>query len=70
MYPAEPADPTVERHQQALDEDMRACLETVGLGFLVTGSGLSEVFSDWSERLSGGEQQRLAIARLLFQKPV
>jgi putative ATP-binding cassette transporter len=48
------------------DEALRATLEKVGLGAL--GSRLDEA-DNWQMRLSGGEQQRLAVARALLAKP-
>lgn len=48
------------------DEDVRAALADVGLPAL--GSRLEQV-DNWTLRLSGGEQQRLAIARALIAKP-
>lgn len=46
--------------------DVRAALNAVGLG------GLEHELDDagnWSQRLSGGEQQRLGVARVLLAKP-
>jgi putative ATP-binding cassette transporter len=57
-YPAAP-----ETHDQA---QILAVLDDVGLGALV--SRLDET-DNWSQRLSGGEQQRLAIARALLARP-
>ncbi len=48
------------------DEDIRHALEAVGLPMLV--DRLDEE-ANWSQVLSGGEQQRLAIARALLAKP-
>jgi len=44
------------------------CLNSVGLGYLVEHWGL-EMPSSWVSHLSGGEVQRLGIARLLYHKP-
>ncbi|KAA2212331.1 ABC transporter ATP-binding protein/permease [Pseudoroseomonas oryzae] len=48
------------------DEQLLAVLNKVGLGML--GGRLDHVDA-WERRLSGGEQQRLAIARALLLKP-
>ena len=57
-YPAPP--------ERFPDRDVRDALEDVGLGRL--GSEL-DVEENWPQRLSGGEQQRLAIARALLLRP-
>jgi len=48
------------------DEQVDAALASVGLGAL--GAQLSEI-DNWALRLSGGEQQRLALARALLRAP-
>ncbi len=48
------------------DEAIIAALEAVHLGPLTGSLDLDEA---WSQRLSGGEQQRLAVARALLAKP-
>jgi len=49
-----------------LDAEVRAVLEDVGLGGLA--DRLDETDA-WAQRLSGGEQQRVAVARALLLKP-
>ena len=48
------------------DERILAVLEQVGLGRL--GGGLDQ-WQEWHDTLSGGEQQRLSLARALLHKP-
>ena len=48
------------------DSDVRAALEDVGLGRLASELDAED---NWPQRLSGGEQQRLAIARALLLRP-
>jgi putative ATP-binding cassette transporter len=57
-YPDEPA-----KHS---DDEVRAELQAVGLGHLATDLERNE---NWAQVLSGGEQQRLAFARALLNKP-
>jgi putative ATP-binding cassette transporter len=47
-------------------ERLTAVLEQVGLGALTTEL---DAFENWSQRLSLGEQQRLAFARILLAEP-
>jgi len=55
-----------DEHSRASDEVIVAALTAVELGHLA--GRLNEV-AHWSNRLSGGEQQRLAVARALVFKP-
>ncbi|KAF6263148.1 ABC transporter transmembrane region 2-domain-containing protein [Scenedesmus sp. NREL 46B-D3] len=51
------------------DAELEECLAAVELDYLLArGQGWDSVQS-WQETLSGGEKQRLAMARLLFHKP-
>ncbi|OSX74544.1 hypothetical protein BU14_0285s0032 [Porphyra umbilicalis] len=51
--------------------DVRAtrCLDVVELGYLVERAGGLDGRLAWEEVLSGGEKQRLAVARLLYHGP-
>ena len=57
-YPAPP--------ERFTDGDVRAALEDVGLVRLASELDIED---NWPQRLSGGEQQRLAIARALLLRP-
>ncbi|GMF46805.1 unnamed protein product [Phytophthora fragariaefolia] len=51
------------------DEDLMHFLEKVQLGYLVDREGGWDVIHDWADVLSGGEKQRVAMARLFYHKP-
>ncbi|WP_285495923.1 ABC transporter ATP-binding protein [Actinomadura sp. NBRC 104425] len=55
----------------ATDEEILAALDAAAIGDLVAAmpEGLDTVVGDRGYRLSGGEKQRLAIARLLLKSP-
>mmetsp|Transcript_32780 Transcript_32780/g.77255 ORF Transcript_32780/g.77255 Transcript_32780/m.77255 type:complete len:117 (+) Transcript_32780:3-353(+) len=48
---------------------MRAALRRVGLEGLLARAPLHDPRIDWGGQLSRGEQQRVALARLLFLRP-
>jgi putative ATP-binding cassette transporter len=60
LYPAGTGSSSVD------DAAIREVLEAVGLGSFV---GRLDEVDNWSMQMSGGEQQRLAIARAILQRP-
>ncbi|KAI8470101.1 MAG: ABC transporter transmembrane region 2-domain-containing protein [Monoraphidium minutum] len=53
-----------------LDQELAACLDAVDLGYLLQRGQGWDTLQAWPETLSGGEKQRLAMARLLFHRPL
>ncbi|KAM3578263.1 ATP-binding cassette sub- D member 3 [Umbelopsis sp. WA50703] len=51
------------------DEQLMELLKVVHLGYLVDREGGWNAVQDWAEVLSGGEKQRVAMARLFYHKP-
>jgi len=45
-------------------------LEEAKLGYLVEREGGWDTQNDWNDVLSGGEKQRVAMARLIYHKPM
>jgi len=61
---------SIRMDPEELEEKLCYCLEAVELDYLLgRGKGWDQVQS-WDETLSGGEKQRLAMARLLFHTPI
>ncbi|KAJ8655874.1 hypothetical protein O0I10_008538 [Lichtheimia ornata] len=51
------------------DHSLMELLDTVHLGYLVEREGGWDSVQDWADVLSGGEKQRVAMARLFYHKP-
>ncbi|CAM9106608.1 unnamed protein product [Ascophyllum nodosum] len=51
------------------DEALVSILESVKLGYLLEREGGWDAVRDWSDVLSGGEKQRLALSRLFYHRP-
>lgn len=52
-----------------VDDALAACLDAVGLDYLLARGRGFDAVQPWTDTLSGGEKQRLALARLLFHRP-
>lgn len=51
------------------DVELLSVLESVRLGYLLGREGGWDAVRDWSDVLSGGEKQRLALSRLFYHRP-
>eukprot|EP01088_Endostelium_zonatum_P010663 TRINITY_DN241_c0_g1_i1.p1 TRINITY_DN241_c0_g1~~TRINITY_DN241_c0_g1_i1.p1 ORF type:complete len:669 (+),score=158.34 TRINITY_DN241_c0_g1_i1:80-2086(+) len=51
------------------DTKLLELMEAVGLSYLVTREGGLDTVKDWFDVLSGGEKQRVVMARLFYHKP-
>mmetsp|Transcript_28926 Transcript_28926/g.85644 ORF Transcript_28926/g.85644 Transcript_28926/m.85644 type:complete len:765 (-) Transcript_28926:338-2632(-) len=52
-----------------LDAELEDCLRAVELDYLLSRGDAWDQVQPWQETLSGGEKQRLAMARLLYHRP-
>ncbi|CDW80449.1 abc transporter n-terminus family protein [Stylonychia lemnae] len=66
IYPNTHAD---QKRKGVSDEDLQHILNEVRLGYLVGREGGWQAVNDWNDVLSGGEKQRIAMARLIYHKP-
>lgn len=51
------------------DEDLLRILGEVRLAYLADRTGGWDALSEWTDVLSGGEKQRIAMARLIYHRP-
>ena len=66
IYPDTRADATRKGFS---DNGLMELLNNVHLGYLVDREGGWDAVQDWADVLSGGEKQRVAMARLFYHKP-
>ncbi|KAI8367684.1 ABC transporter transmembrane region 2-domain-containing protein [Radiomyces spectabilis] len=64
-----PHTPSEARARGYTDVELINLLETVHLGYLVEREGGWDAVQDWADVLSGGEKQRVAMARLFYHRP-
>lgn len=56
--------------RKVTDQELVKLLECVQLGYLVYREGGLDSVNEWNDILSGGEKQRVAMARLFYHKPL
>lgn len=66
IYPDGEAD---MREKRKTEYDLRHALEQARLGYLPDREGGWDTRKEWKDVLSGGEKQRIGIARLLYHEP-
>ncbi|WWD18145.1 hypothetical protein CI109_102594 [Kwoniella shandongensis] len=66
IYPHSHAD---MKSRNVSDADLQKILEVVEMGHIVEREGGWDAVREWRDALSGGDKQRIAMARLFYHKP-
>lgn len=57
------------KNKKITDKKLKDFLDMVQVGYLVDREGGWDSTNDWNDVLSGGEKQRIAMARLFYHSP-
>ena len=65
-----PHSTTIMKSRNITDDKLLDILKDVELAYIVDRQGGFDSINDWNDVLSGGEKQRMAMARLFYHRPL